>query len=1001
MRSAELRREFLNFFHSKRHQVVKSASLVPHNDNTLLFTNAGMVPFKNCFLGLTEPLAPALSSAQKCLRAGGKHNDLDNVGYTARHHTFFEMLGNFSFGKYFKEEAITYAFEFITKVLALPLTKLLVTVYHTDEESYRIWRSLGFSEERIIRISSSDNFWSMGNSGPCGPCTEIFYDFGESVEGGPPGSAEEDGDRFTEIWNLVFMQYNQHEDGTREELAVPCVDTGMGLERLAAVMGGVLDNYDTDVFAALMSQTSELLKLDMNARNRPSFKIIADHIRAAAFLIADGVLPLNEGRGYVLRRIMRRAIRHAYLLGNKAPVLHQLVPTVVKLMHEPYEELLRTQGLISSTIAQEEERFNSTIGGGMKLLKSELGKVKNGVLSGEVAFKLYDTYGFPLDLTQDILKKDGILVDTSAFDAAMEAQRSLSKSNWVGSGEAQLGEFWLELHQRGLHNKFVGYKRVLHESKLKALVSGDFKPQSKISALEAGADLKDLKVAAAQEDCPGAEQGSKLSDFAVFKETPCYAESGGQVGDQGVILGLKDAWTSQLTPQTYYLAELLAKWGGSKHKEQAQAFLAKLDAKPQVCTSEMALSPAGFTQESRVDCFSAAQDIIHPFGAHLAHGVSGRNLQALVECPAVEALAVITDTQEEVQGLIYHKIRLLKGELCAERTYAVVVDTPTRWAATLNHTATHLMFAVMQQMFGENISQQGSLVTPERLRADVSLNKPLTLEEIKEVEHRVNSIIFANLPITVEHLQYEEALARGAKFLLGKNYPAEVRVVSVLDGINSLAMPISVELCGGCHAGATGDIRLFKIISEASIRSGVRRLEAVTGAAALAYLEGKEDTLRTAIATLKANESTFLTKLETLLQEHKLLLNRVNALEEKQFAAQVKAASLAGSGGTIGAKIVSLAVKAADFSKVRRWLPKTLKNLDHELLLIYTQEQDRVSFMVAQAPKGTNSLNLSNLMQEVSSSLQVTGGGNSSLVQGSVSKENWPAFMNKLTQFAR
>lgn len=706
----EIRSAFLGYFEKNDHLIVPSAPLVPQNDPTLLFVNAGMVPFKNYFTGAETPPAARAASSQKSVRAGGKHNDLDNVGYTARHHTFFEMLGNFSFGDYFKAGAIEYAWNLLTKEFKIPAEKLCVTVYHTDDEAADLWKKIaGLPDEKIIRIATSDNFWSMGDTGPCGPCSEIFYDHGAHIPGGPPGSPDEDGDRFVEIWNLVFMQFEQFADGRRIELPKPQIDTGMGLERIAAVLQGVHDNYDVDLFRTLIEASKSLVG---GGSNGPSHRVIADHLRSTSFLIADGVSPSNEGRGYVLRRIMRRAMRHAHLLGAEEPLMHRLAPVLVAEMGEAYPELRRAEPVIVETLRQEEERFRRTLGRGMALLDEATAKMSAGdMLSGETAFKLYDTYGFPLDLTQDAVRNKGISVDLSGFEDAMKRQRDQAREAWTGSGQASAATEWFAIRERLGATEFLGYDTTEATGKLLAIVVG-------------GAEV--------------AKANAGDTVLAVFDRTPFYAESGGQAGDVGEI-----------------------EWNGGK--------------------------------------------------------------------------ARVLDTQKQAGDLFVHEIEILQGilELGAEARLAV--DPDLRTATRANHSATHLLHAALRNVLGPHVSQKGQMVDGERIRFDFSHGGPLTAEEIDRIEAEVNAVVRQNLPASTQEMAPEQAIEAGAMALFGEKYGDRVRVLALGKALNGEG-DYSVELCGGTHVARTGDIALFKIVSEGGVAAGVRRIEALTGESARRWL---------------------------------------------------------------------------------------------------------------------------------------------------------------------
>ncbi|CAN7357897.1 alanine--tRNA ligase [Phenylobacterium sp. LjRoot225] len=712
----EIRSHFLDYFRGKDHAVAASAPLVPQNDPTLLFVNAGMVPFKNYFTGAEASPWPRATSSQKCVRAGGKHNDLDNVGYTARHHTFFEMLGNFSFGDYFKEGAIEAAWTLLTKEFKLPVDRLLVTVYAEDQEAPVLWKKIaGLSDDRIIRIGTSDNFWSMGDTGPCGPCSEIFYDHGAHIPGGPPGSPDEDGDRFVEIWNLVFMQFEQHAGGDRTSLPKPSIDTGMGLERIAAVLQGVHDNYDVDLFRDIIAASKREIGQPEEATT-PSHRVIADHLRSTSFLIADGVTPSNEGRGYVLRRIMRRAMRHAHLLGAAEPLMHRLAPTLVQLMGEAYPELKRAEPAIVDTLRQEEERFRRTLGRGMSLLDEATAHLKAGeVLSGETAFKLYDTYGFPLDLTQDAVRAKGLTVDLEGFDAAMGRQRDQARENWAGSGQVAAAAEWFAIRDRLGPTDFVGY-----------------------DATEIGAEL--LVLAADGAEIERATTGQRVQ--ALFDRTTFYAESGGQAGDQGE-----------------------AEWA--------------------------------------------------------MEGGVGR--------------ARVRDVLKQAGDLHVHDLEILEGELQPGDRVRLAVDPERRLTTRSNHSAAHLLHAALRNVLGPHVTQKGQMVDGERLRFDFSHGQPVTPEEIDRIEAEVNAVVRQNLPAETKLMGAQEAIEKGAMALFGEKYGDTVRVLALGRSLGGQG-DYSVELCGGTHVARTGDIALFKIVSEQGVAAGVRRIEALTGEAARRWL---------------------------------------------------------------------------------------------------------------------------------------------------------------------
>jgi len=760
----DIRRGFLDYFEKEGHARVPSAPLVPHNDPTLMFVNAGMVPFKNVFTGLeTRPYVTAASS-QKCVRAGGKHNDLDNVGYTARHHTFFEMLGNFSFGDYFKDQAIHHAWTLITKDWGISPDKLTATVYHTDDEAFDLWKKIaGLPDSRVIRIPTKDNFWAMGDDGPCGPCSEIFYDHGEHIPGGPPGSPDEDGDRFVEIWNLVFMQYEQAAGEIVSELPKKSIDTGMGLERVAAVMQGVHDNYDTDTFKALIAASEELTRTKAEGEQQASHRVIADHLRASGFLVADGVLPANEGRGYVLRRIMRRAMRHAHLLGSKDPLMYRLVPELVAEMSAAYPELVRAQPLIEATLLQEETRFRQTLANGLKLLdEATLEMPEGGTLPGETAFKLYDTFGFPYDLTEDALRTRGLNVDRAGFDSAMAEQKAQARAAWRGSGDKASDELWFDLAEEHGATEFTGYSGDEGEGVVLAIVKDGAKADS-------------------------ARQGETVT--IILNQTPFYGESGGQVGDAGKLTSLK-----------------------------------------------------GFEGE--------VADTSKPLGC-------------------VHALAT----------------KVVKGEVSVGESLHQVVDAERRNATRANHSATHLLHAALRNRLGGHVTQKGSLVAPDRLRFDFSHPKALTPEEIAAIEADVNAEIRANEPVVTRLMTPDEAVASGALALFGEKYGDEVRVLSMGRQTDKR---YSVELCGGTHVAATGDIQLLKITSESAVSSGVRRIEALTGEAARQWLNARDEKLREAAASLKASPDEVPARVAALVEERRRL--------ERELADAKKALAMGGVG---------------------------------------------------------------------------------------------------------
>ncbi|MBY6156994.1 alanine--tRNA ligase [Pseudooceanicola nitratireducens] len=765
---ADIRSTFLNYFNKQGHEIVPSSPLVPRNDPTLMFANSGMVQFKNLFTGVETRDYKRATTAQKCVRAGGKHNDLDNVGYTARHHTFFEMLGNFSFGDYFKSDAIPFAWEMVTKELAIPKDKLLVTVYETDDEAAEIWKKVaGISDDRIIRIGDkpgggSDNFWQMGPTGPCGPCTEIFYDHGDKFWGGPPGSPEEDGDRFIEIWNLVFMQYEQFEDGSRRELTAQSIDTGMGIERVAALLQGTNDNYATDLMRALIEDAAHKTSTDPDGPGKTHHRVIADHLRSTSFLIADGVMPSNDGRGYVLRRIMRRAMRHAHLLGAQDPLMHRLVPELVRQMGEAYPELRQAQALIEETLKLEETRFRQTLDRGLKLLDEELaGLSDDQALPGEAAFKLYDTYGFPLDLTQDALREKGRTVDTDGFDSAMAEQKAKARAAWAGTGESADLTIWFDIADQHGATDFLGYDTETAEGQIIAIIKD-------------GASVAELK---------DGEEG-----WIVTNQTPFYGESGGQVGDTGWLRRLEDE----------------------------------------------------------------------------------------------DDIATVTDTQKMGGGKVFaHHVKIDRGTFKASDAVALEVDHARRATIRANHSATHLLHEALREALGDHVAQRGSLNAPDRLRFDFSHSAALSAEELARVEAEVNAFIRQNTPVETRIMTPDDARGLGAQALFGEKYGDEVRVVSMgrkNTGKGTDGNTYSLELCGGTHVTRTGDIGAFALTSETASSAGVRRIEALTGQAAMAELRGRDQALGQIEGMLKATGDDAVARVKAMLEERRALQNEVAQL---------------------------------------------------------------------------------------------------------------------------
>ncbi|MFM2278815.1 MAG: alanyl-tRNA synthetase protein, partial [Pseudomonadota bacterium] len=812
--------------------------------------------FKNVFTGLEHRPYSTAATAQKCVRAGGKHNDLDNVGYTARHHTFFEMLGNFSFGDYFKEQAIELAWNLITKEYGIDAKRLLVTVYHTDDEAFGLWQKIaGLSDRRIIRIPTSDNFWAMGDTGPCGPCSEIFYDHGEHIWGGPPGSAEEDGDRFIEIWNLVFMQYEQVTKEERVNLPRPSIDTGMGLERISALLQGKHDNYDTDLFRALISASIEATGVDAEGERRASHRVIADHLRSTAFLIADGVLPSNEGRGYVLRRIMRRAMRHGQLLGARDPLMWRLVPALVQQMGAAYPELVRAQALISETLKLEETRFRKTLDRGLGLLNDAVGGLAEGAeLDGETAFKLYDTYGFPLDLTQDALRQKGIGVDTDGFSKAMERQKAEARAHWAGSGEAATETVWFELKDAFGATEFLGYGSERAEAVVQAIVSG-------------GASVAE------------AATGQKVQ--IIVNQTPFYGESGGQMGDTGVI----------------------------------------------------------------------AFD-------------GGR--------------AIVTDTQKKGDGLFVHQAEITGGSLKVGDAVILEVDHARRGRLRSNHSATHLIHEALREVLGTHVTQKGSLVAPERLRFDVSHPKPISADELKEVETLANEIVVQNAAVTTRLMSVDDAIEEGAMALFGEKYGEEVRVVSMGTAKHGekAGRAYSVELCGGTHVAETGEIGLIRILSDSAVGAGVRRIEALTGEAARDYLNGQDERVKAMASILKVQPDEVLSRVETLMDERRKLERELADAKKKLAMGGGAAGGDSGQREVNGVKFIGRVLTGID--------PKDLKGLADEgkkslgsgvVLLIGVAEDGKASAVVGVTEDLVTRLSAVDLVRIASQALGGKGGG--------------------------
>mgnify|MGYP001601334872 CR=1 FL=1 len=868
MKVSDIRSKFLQFFESKGHTVVRSSSLVPANDPTLLFTNSGMVQFKDVFLGTDKRPYVRATSSQRSVRAGGKHNDLENVGYTARHHTFFEMLGNFSFGDYFKREAIQYAWELLTKVYQLPADKLWVTVYAEDDEAYDIWaKEVGVPADRIVRIGdnkgaryASDNFWQMADTGPCGPCSEIFYDHGPDVWGGPPGSPEEDGDRYIEIWNLVFMQFNRDEQGTMTPLPKPCVDTGMGLERIAAVLQHVHSNYEIDLFQALIKGAGR--ETHIADLNQNSLKVIADHIRACSFLIVDGVIPGNEGRGYVLRRIVRRAIRHGYKLGQKTPFFHKLVGDLVAQMGEAYPELAEAQSRVVEVLKAEEERFFETIENGMSILDAAVAdlKAKGGkVLDGELAFKLHDTFGFPLDLTQDGAREQEITVDDAAFDAAMTRQREQARA--AGKFKMAAG-----LEYSGEKTVFHGYDALSMDG-------------VRVTALYVdGASVDTMQ--------PG------QSGVVVLDNTPFYAESGGQVGDQGTL-------------------------------------------------------------------------------------VSG---------PAVFAVADTTKIQSDVFG---HQGTLANGALKVGDTVAAQVDAVRRARTVRNHSATHLMHKALREVLGTHVQQKGSLVDPDKTRFDFSHNAPLTDAQIRQIEEIVNAEILSNAPTVAQVMPFDDAVKSGAMALFGEKYADDVRV---------LAIGTSKELCGGTHVTRTGDIGLFKIVVEAGVAAGIRRVEAITGDNALHYLQSLDARLNEAAAALRAQPSELVPRIGQVQDQVRALEKELEKLKSKLASSQGD--ELAAQAVDVkGLKVLAAQLDGADVKTLRETMDKLKDKLQSAAIVLAAVADGKVSLIAGVTADATSKVKAGELVNFVAQQVGGKGGGRPDMAQaGGTDPANLPKALAGVTE---
>ena len=850
----EIRRAFLNYFEERGHRIVRSSSLVPKNDPTLLFTNAGMVQFKSVFLAEETRDYKRATTSQKCVRAGGKHNDLEIVGKTARHHTFFEMLGNFSFGDYFKKEAIEMGWDLLIRQWGLPAEKIWITIYLDDDEAFHLWRRVGVRGDRIVRLGEKDNFWAMGETGPCGPCSEIVIDQGEGVGCGRPDcSVGCDCDRYLELWNLVFMQFNRDSEGKIQPLAKPCIDTGMGLERISAILQGVKSNYETDLFKPIFREIEMIshISYGQDPRSDISIRVIADHSRAATFLISDGVLPSNEGRGYVLRRIMRRAMRHGKILGIDGPFLYRTSSKVVDLMKEAYPELRETETFVSKVIQNEEERFSETLDSGLKILREELEQLqKEGktILSGEVAFRLYDTYGFPLDLTTEILQEREISFDETGFRAQMEEQKHKSKKAWQGIGEGKTKEVYRRLANEGMKTTFLGYGEIQSESKILKLIKGD-------------------------EIVPFAVEGDEIE--VVTEKTPFYGEAGGQVGDRGVIF----------------------------HEE--------------------------FSLE-------------------------------------------VENTIKPMEDLIIHQAKVKRGRVKEGMAAVLRVEGERRKAIALNHTATHLMQAVLREVLGDHVHQAGSLVSPERLRFDFTHFASMEREELERVEALVNQKIRENLKVETKIMEVEEALQTGAMALFGEKYGEKVRVVMVSD--------FSIELCGGTHTLRTGDIGFFKMVSESGVAAGVRRIEALTGEGAYRFIKEEERELWEIASSLKSVPGGLSSKIERLLERQRELERELSSFQDKlshqelsnllPFVREIK-----------GVKVLSAKVDGKDIKRMREFVDQLKGKIGSGIILLGGQSQNKVSLIMGVTSDLTHRFNANELIKKIALRIGGTGGGRPDFAQ--------------------
>ncbi|WJG08380.1 alanine--tRNA ligase [Aliiglaciecola sp. LCG003] len=842
--TAEIRRAFLDYFSNHGHQIVSSSSLVPADDPTLLFTNAGMNQFKDTFLGTESRSYTRAVSSQRCVRAGGKHNDLENVGYTARHHTFFEMLGNFSFGDYFKEQAIKFAWSFLTEELALPKEKLLVTIYHEDDEAFDIWhKTIGLPADKIIRIATSDNFWSMGDTGPCGPCSEIFFDHGEHIWGGPPGTPEEDGDRFIEIWNLVFMQFNRTADGVMHPLPKPSIDTGMGLERISAILQNVHSNYEIDIFVKLIAAAGEIVGCqDLSDK---SLRVIADHIRSCGFLICDGVMPSNEGRGYVLRRIIRRAVRHGYKLGAKDIFFYRLFDALCEQMGDAYPELVEQKPVIEKVLRVEEEQFSRTLERGMAILNSALDELEGEVVPGELVFKLYDTYGFPADLTNDVAREKGFTIDQEGFETSMAGQRERAQQ------ASNFGKDYNSDIRSSVVSQFSGYELEQDDSVIQEL----FNQYGPVTELKAG------------------EQG-----VVVLSNTPFYAESGGQVGDTG----------------------------------------------------ELRSEQASFT---------------------------------------------VSDTLKLNDAVGHHGVA--NGTFNVGDTVAAVIDIERRNAIRLNHSATHLMHAALKSVLGEHVSQKGSLVDAQRLRFDFSHFEGISSQQLTEIENLVNQEIRMNHSLSTQLMGLDEAKAAGATALFGEKYDENVRVVAM--------GPFSMELCGGTHVKQTGDIGLFKIISESGIASGVRRIEAITGQSAIQFVQDQSDLVNRLSSLLKSDQQNLEHKVVSVLDQTKDLEKQIAKLKQ-QMASQAGSDLISSAIEINGVKVLSAKVEGVEAKSLRNMVDDLKNQLRSSIIVLGLGQTDKVSLIVGVTADLTSKVKAGELVNYIANQVGGKGGGRADMAQAGGSK---------------